>query len=184
MNTIAGSGRPSRNSQGIHSISQHPTGYTTLPLEVHEGVPVNPQFSRSVLTENGSHQASNMTSTPPSRRQVEALIPCMRQNNRFVDLSGNPLQPGTITVCDNDLPFAVSNNSKNYNFMGGNMKQLYIADPSKHKFLFTSANSLSTLSNIFSSVLGLFPRFSNRQSNTNKHKNEDQKQSATEASNI
>ena len=63
------------------------------------------------------------------------------------------------------------------------MKQLYITDPSKHKFLVTSANSPSTLSNIFSSVLGLFPRFSNRQGNTNKHKNEDQKQSATEASN-
>ena len=64
------------------------------------------------------------------------------------------------------------------------MKQLYIPDPSKHKFLVTSSNSPSTLSNIFSSVLGLFPRFGNRQGNTNKHKNEDQKQSATEASNI
>ena len=52
------------------------------------------------------------------------------------------------------------------------------------EFLVTSANSPSTLSNIFSSVLGLFPRFGNRQGNTNKHKNEDQKQSATEASNI
>ena len=64
------------------------------------------------------------------------------------------------------------------------MKQLYIADPSEHNFLVTSANSPSTLSNIFSSVLGLFPRFSNRQGNTNKHKNEDQNQSATKASNI
>ena len=64
--------------------------------------------------------------------------------------------------------------------MGGNMEQLYITDPSKHEFLVTSANSLNTLSNKFSSVLGLFPRFSNRQSNANKHK----KQSATEASNI
>ena len=64
------------------------------------------------------------------------------------------------------------------------MKQLYIADPSKHKFLVTSANSPSTFSNIFSSVLGLFPRFGNRQSNTKKHKNEDQKQFATEPSTI
>ena len=64
------------------------------------------------------------------------------------------------------------------------MKQLYIADPSEHKFLVTSANSPSTLSNIFSSVLGLFPRFGNRQGNTNKHKNKDQKQSAMEDSNI
>ena len=68
--------------------------------------------------------------------------------------------------------------------MGGNMKQLYITDPTEHKFLVTLANSQSTLSNIFSSVLGLFPRFGNRQGNTNKHKNEDQKQSATEASKI
>ena len=64
------------------------------------------------------------------------------------------------------------------------MKQLYIAEPSKHKFLVTSTNSPSTFSNIFSSVLGLFPRFGNRQSNINKHKNEDQKQSTTEASTI
>ena len=101
-------------------------------------------------------------------------MPCMRQNDRFVDPSGNPLQPGTIIVC-NDLPFIVSNNSKIYNFMGGNMKQLYISDPSEHKFPVTSVNSPSTFSNIFSSVLGLFPRFGNRQSHTNKHKNEDQK---------
>ena len=110
-------------------------------------------------------------------------MPCIRQNDKFVDPSGNPLQPGTLIVC-NDLPFVVSNNGKIYNFMGGNMKQLYIAESSKHKFLVTSAYSLSTLSNIFSSVLGLFPRFSNRQSHTNKHKNVDQKQSATEASTI
>ena len=64
------------------------------------------------------------------------------------------------------------------------MEQLYIADPSKHKFLVTSANSLSTFSNIFSFILGLFQRFSNRQSHTNKHKDEDQKQSATEAPTI
>ena len=64
------------------------------------------------------------------------------------------------------------------------MKQLYVADPSEHNFLVTSANSPSTISNIFSSVLGLFPRFSNRQNNTNKHKDEDQKQSATKASTI
>ena len=107
----------------------------------------------------------------------------MRQNDRFVDPSGNPLQPGTIIVC-NDLPFVVSNNGKIFNFTGGNMKQLYIADPSKHKFLVTLANSPSTLSNIFSSVLGLFPRFGNRQGNTNKHKNEDQRQSTTKASNM
>ena len=172
MNTIPGTGRPLRNSQGINSTSQHPTGYTIPPSEV-QSIPVNAQFSRNVLTKKGSHQASNTTSTLPSQRQVESFTPCDRQNDRFVNPSGNPLQPGTIIVCDN-LPFVVSNNSKIYNFMGVSMKQLYIADPSKHKFLVTSANSPSTFSNIFSSVLGLFLRFSNRQNNTNKYKNEDQ----------
>ena len=109
-----------------------------------QGVPVNPQFSRSVLTKNGSHQASSSTSTPPSQRQVEVLTPCVRQNDRFGKPSGNPLQPGTLIVC-NDLPFVVSNNGKIYNFTGGNMKQLYITDPSEHKFLVTSANSPSTV---------------------------------------
>ena len=182
MNTIAGTGRPLRNSQGICNTSQHPMGYTTPPLEA-QSILVNPQFSRSVLTENGSHQASSTASTPPSVTQVESFTPCVRQNDRFDDPSGSPLQPGTVIVCDN-LPFVVSNNGKIYNFMEGSMKQLYVADPSEQKFLVTSANSPSTFSNIFSSVLGLFPRFSNRQNDTNKHKDEDQKQSATEASTI
>ena len=129
------------------------------------------------------HRASNTTSTLPSQRQVKALTPCVRQNDRYVNPSDNPLQPGTVIVCDN-LPFVVSKNGKIYNFTESNMKQIYITDPSEHKFLVTSANSLSTFSSIFSSVLGLFPRFGYRQSNTNKHKNEDQKQSTAEASTI
>ena len=52
MNTIAGTGRPLRNSQGIHSTSQCPTGYTTPPSKA-QSIPVNPQFSISVLTKNG-----------------------------------------------------------------------------------------------------------------------------------
>ena len=63
------------------------------------------------------------------------------------------------------------------------MKQLYVADPSEHKFLVTSANSPSTFSSIINSVLGLFPRLNNRQNNSNKHKGENQ-QSATKASNF
>ena len=182
MNITTGSGRPSRNSQGIHSASLHPTRPTTLLLDA-PSVPVNSQFTRSILTENGTHSASDAPNTPISDRQVEALTPCMRQHDRFVDPSGKPLQPGTVIVCE-DLPFVVSGNGKIYNFTGGNMKQIYIADPSKHKFLVTSANSPSTFSNIFSSVLGLFPRFGKRQSQIDKHKDEDQEQSATEASTI
>ena len=38
------------------------------------------------------------------------------------------------------------------------MKQLYVADPSKHKFLVKATNSPNTFSNIFSSVLGLYTK--------------------------
>ena len=79
MNTIAGSDRPLRNSQGICSTSQHPTRCTT-PLSEAQTVPVNLQFSRSVLTKNGSHPASNMTNTLPSQKQIEVFTPCIRQN--------------------------------------------------------------------------------------------------------
>ena len=182
MNTIAGTGKPSRNGQGICNTSQHSIGFTSPPSEA-QSIPVNTQFSRNVLTKNGPSQDSNSSSTLPSQRQVESFTPCVRQNDRFVNPSGNPLQPGTIIICDN-IPFVVSNNGKICNFTGGSMKQLYVTDPSKHKFLVTSANSPSTFSNIFSSVLGLFLGFNNRQNNSNKHKDEHQKQSVTEASNL
>ena len=64
------------------------------------------------------------------------------------------------------------------------MKQLYIADPSEHKFLVKAANSPSTFSNIFSSVLGLLPRFRKRQSQMDNHKDDDQEQTAAKASTI
>ena len=64
------------------------------------------------------------------------------------------------------------------------MKQLYITDPSEHKFLVKAANSPSTFSNIFSSVLGLLPRFGKRQSQMDNHKDEDQEQTAARASTI
>ena len=54
----------------------------------------------------------------------------MRQHDRFVDPEGKPLQPGTIIFCE-DVPFIVSANGKIYNYTGGNIKQLYIADPSE-----------------------------------------------------
>ena len=182
MNTLAGTGRPSRNSQGIHNTSQHSVGYTTPPLEA-QSILVNIQFSRSVPTKNGSSQYSSSSGTPPSQRQVESFTSCIMHNDRFVDPSGNPLQPGTVIVCNN-IPFVVSNNGKIYNFMGVSMKQLYVADPSQHKFLVTSANRPSTFSSIINSVVGLFLRFNNRQNNSNKHKGKHQKQSVTEASNL
>ena len=49
-------------------------------------------------------------------------------NDRFVNPSGNPLQPGTVIICDN-LPFVVSKNGKIYTFTGGSTKQSYNPDP-------------------------------------------------------
>ena len=90
MNTIAGTGRPLRNSQGICNTSQHSIGFTTLPLEA-QSILVNTQFSRSVLTKNGPSQDSYSESTPTSQRQVESFTPCIRQNDKFINPSGNPL---------------------------------------------------------------------------------------------
>ena len=97
MNTILGSGRPSCNSQGICNVSQHSMGYTTSPSD-QQGTPVNTLLPRNVLTKNGTGQDSSSSNTPPSQRQVESFTPCVRQNDRFVDPSGNPLQPGTIII--------------------------------------------------------------------------------------
>ena len=97
-------------------------------------------------------------------RQVEVLMPCTRQHNRFVDPKGKPLQPGTVIFCG-DLPFIVSANGKIYNYTEGNMKQLYVADPSEHKVLVKEANRPGTLSNILGSVLGMLPGFCGKQNN-------------------
>ena len=85
-----GSGRPSRNSQGICSVSQHSMRYTTSQSD-QQGTPVNTLLPRRVLTENGPDQDSSSSGTPPSQRQVETFTPCVRQNDRFVDPSGKPL---------------------------------------------------------------------------------------------
>ena len=95
-------------------------------------------------------------------KQVEVLTPCTRQYDRFVDPKGKPLQPGMVIFCE-DLPFIVSANGKIYNYTGGDMKQLYIPDPSKHKFLVKEANRPGTLSNILDSVLGMLPGFNKKQ---------------------
>ena len=143
-----------------------------------QGTPVNTLLPRSVLTKIGPDQDSSSSDTPPSKRQVESFTPCVRQNDRFVDLSGKPLQPGTVIICDK-IPFIESNNGKIYNFTRGSFKQLYVTDPSKNKFLVRLANSPSTFSSIINSVIGLFPRFSSKQTNSVKHKSEHQVQSTS-----
>ena len=161
MTITTGSRRPSRNSQGICSTLQNPTRPTTL-LSDAPSTPVNSQLVRSILPENRNHTASDTPNTPITTsaqdRQVEALTPGTKLHDRFVDPSGKLLQPGTVIVCE-DLPFVVSSNGKIYNFTGGNMKQLDVTDPSEHKFLVKAANSPSTFSNIFGSVLELLQRF-------------------------
>ena len=133
MNTIPSNGRPSRNRQGICNMSQHPMDYTALQSD-QQGTPVNTPLPRNMLTANIPHKDSILADTSSSQRQVESFTPCVRQNDRFVDPSGKHLQPGTIIICDK-IPFIVSNNGKIYNFTGGSFKQLYVADPSEHKFL-------------------------------------------------
>ena len=122
-----------------------------------------------------------MADTPSSQRQVESFTPCVRQNDRFVNPSGKPLQQGTIIICDK-IPFVVSNDDKIYNFTGGSFKQLYVTDPSKHTFLVSLVNSSSTFSSIINSVISLLPRFSSKQTNSNKHTNKNQVQSIIKAS--
>ena len=181
MNTIPGSSRLLRKSQGIHNVSQHSMGYTTSHSD-QQGTPVHTLLPISVLTENGPDQDSSSSGTPPSQRHVEPFTPCVRQNDRFVNPSGKPLQPGTIIICDK-IPFVVSNNGKIYNSTGPSFKQFYVTDPSKHKFLVTLANSPSTFSSMINSVIGLFPRFSSKQTDSDKHKSKNQAQSVIEASN-
>ena len=153
-------------------------GYAASQLD-QQGTPVNTPLPRSVLTNNGPDQESTSANTPPSQRKVKSFTPCIRQNDRFVDPSGKPLQPGTVIICDK-IPFIVSNNGKIYNFTVGTFKQLYVTDPSKHKFWVSLANSPSTFWSIISSVLNMFPRFSGKQTESSKN----QVQPIIEASNM
>ena len=192
MSITTGCGRPSSNSQGICNILLQPTMPTTLLPEMPvnpatvPSTPVSSPLGRSILPDNSSHTVTDTSnSSSPiaistQDKQAEVLTLCMRQYDSFVDPAGKLLQPGTVIVCE-DLPFIVSSNGKFYNFTGGNIKQLYITDPSEHKFLVKAANSPSTFSNILGSVLSLLPKFCRRQNQTNNSKDvEDQKQ-ATQA---
>ena len=103
LNMTTRSGRPSRNSQRICNTLQQPT-MPTPPLPempanpaTIPNTPVNLQLARSILPDNSSHAA---TVTPNSNspavistqdKQVEALTPCTRQHDTFVDPTGKPL---------------------------------------------------------------------------------------------
>ena len=145
MDLTTGSARPSRNSQGIHNTPLQPAT-TTTPLPetpvnsaTVQHTPVTIPVARSIPSDSNSSavmdtsNCSTPTHTSMQDKQVEVLMPCTRQHDMFVDPEGKPLQPGTLIFCDN-LPFIVSANGKIYNYTGGNMKQLYIADPSNINF--------------------------------------------------
>ena len=187
MNLTTGSGRPSRNSQGICNTSLQPTMPTTPLPETPVNTatvphtPVTALLARSIPSD--SNNSSVMDTSNPNTpvpittqdRQVEVLTPCTRQYNRFVDPEGKPLQPGTVIFCD-DLPFIVSANGKIYNYKRGNMKQLYVADPREHKFLVNETNRPGPLSNILGSVLGMLPGFHRNESNTSHSSKEIEEQ--------
>ena len=126
-----------------------------------------------------------LVATQDRQPQVEVLTPCTRQYDRFVDPQGRPLQPCTVIFCD-DPPFVVSANGRKYNYRGGNMKQIYIADPREHKFLVNEANRPGAIANVLGSVLRMLPGFHNRQNSTTHNPSEsDEQVSATpEASTI
>ena len=106
----------------MENMSQHPMEYTAPQLD-QQHTPVNTPLPGQMLTTSDPNQGSSPADTPSSQRQVESFTQCVRKNDRFVDPSGKPLQPGTVIVC-NKIPFVVSNNSKIYNFTGDSFKQL------------------------------------------------------------
>ena len=190
MNLTTGSGRPSRNSQGIHNASIQPTIPTTPLPETPVNTATTPHTPTTTLPAGGLLFQSNSsavsdTSNPNTSipntthiRQVEVLTPCARQYNRFVDPQGRPLQPGMVIFCA-DLPFIVSENGKIYNYTGGNMKQLYVADPREHKFLVNEANRPSTITNILGLVSSMLPGFSKKPSSTAHNSKEIEEQTPT-----
>ena len=195
MNITTGSGRPSRNSQGICNTPLQPTIPTTPLPETPVNpatvphLPCNSPLARSILPDNSSH-AVMVTSNPnfpvlisSQDRQVEVLMSCTRQHDRFVDPKGKSIQVGMVIFCE-ELPYIVSNNGKIYNYMGGNMKQLYIADPSEHKFLVKEANRPGTLSNILDSVLGMLPGSHKRQIDVSHNTKDVEEQATPEPSTI
>ena len=81
--------------------------------------------------------------------------------------------------CD-DLPFGVSTNDRIYNYTGCNMNQIYIADPSVHRFLVNKANRPGAIANILGSVLRMLPGFHKKKQNNSTHDpNGDEQVSAT-----
>ena len=111
MNLTTGSGRPSRNSQGIHNTLLQPTLLTTPLPEIPVNTVIMPHTPVTILAAKSIPSKSNSSAVMDTSnlnipipvtmqdRHVEVLMPCMRQHDRFVDPKGNPLQPGTVIFC-------------------------------------------------------------------------------------
>ena len=147
-----------------HAMPTTPLPETPINSATVPHTPVTSPVARSIPSDSkGSPVMDTSNPSMPAPismqdKQVEVLTPCMRQHDRFVDPKGKCPQPRTVIFCK-DLPFIVSANGKIYNYTGGNMKQLYIADASECRFLVNKANRPGTLSNILESVLGMLPGF-------------------------
>ena len=105
LNTVPSSSRPLKKSRGIHHMSLQIIGNNSTQPDQPSTLK-NTSLPRRVPTDNSSEQDSALA-TPPSQEPAENFTPCVRQNNRFVNPSGNPLQPGTVIIC-NKLPFIMS----------------------------------------------------------------------------
>ena len=113
--------------------------------------------------------------TQDDQHQVEVLPSCTRRYDNFVDPQGRPLQPGTVILCD-DLPFIVSVKGSIYNYTGGNVKQIYVADPREQRFLVNEANRPGAIVNILGSILRILPGFNNRQTSSTHNPTESNEQ--------
>ena len=87
-------------------MSQHPMEYTALQSD-QQHTPVNTPLPRQMLTASDPNQDSSPADTPSSQRQVKSFTPCVKKNDRFVDQSGKPLQPGTIIICDKNTIYSI-----------------------------------------------------------------------------
>ena len=108
MNLTRGSGRPSRNSQGICNTPMLPTMPSTPLPETPVNTatvphtPATTPVARSIPYKSNSSvvmDTLNLNTPIPitmQDRQVEVHMPCMRQHKRFVDPKGKLLQPGTV----------------------------------------------------------------------------------------
>ena len=190
LNFTIGMGRPPRNSQGICDPTFQPTpASTTSVAETPVNIKAAPHMPVTTPWAIGNNSAVQHTSnshspismpmaTQDSEHQVKVLTPCTRQYGRFVDPQGRPLQPGSVIFCD-DFSFIVSANGRIYNYTGGNMRHIYVADPGEQRYLVNEANRPCAIANILGSILRMLTGFHNRQTGSMCNPSESNEQVST-----